>query len=68
MKTHFSDTDRRATCPLSYGLIESCGRGRTDIDRDEDGDYWEDCQGMSRRVHPVGRPGLLYLGKTDWDF
>lgn len=28
----------------SYGLIETVGLSRTEIDRDDDGDYWEDCR------------------------
>ena len=28
----------------SYGLIESIGGERTEIDRDDDKDYYDDCQ------------------------
>ena len=64
----------------SFGLIESCGQGRTDIDQsDGDDEYYQDCvesplfigSAAVSSVNPVGqvgRRGMFDLSKTGWDF
>ena len=68
----------------SFGLIESCGQGRTDIDQtDGDDEYYQDRveriesplfigSAAVSSVNPVGqsrqRRGMFDLSKTGWDF
>ena len=62
----------------SFGLIESCGQGRTDIDQtDGDDEYYQDCIESplfigAPVVNPVGQSrqkrGMFDLSKTGRDF